>query len=209
MKRFKYVLLGFIVISIYACSNDDIAVINTRFGDITIELLDSTPLHKENFVKLVREGYYDSLTFHRIESGFVIQGGDPISKDAPGNDPKLGTGGPGYTIDAEIGAKHTYGAVGAARDNNPVKASNGSQFYITTGIKFMEDQLHLIEETKNIKYTPEEIQLYTEKGGAPSLDNAYTVFGYVIDGMDVVEKIQRERMQNPAMERVYMKIKMK
>ncbi|MFY0673177.1 MAG: peptidylprolyl isomerase [Bacteroidia bacterium] len=133
--------------------------VNTKFGDFQFYLYQTTPLHKENIVKLAQEGYYDGTTFHRIIKGFVIQGGDPLSKDGdPSND---GTGGPGYTVDRELNSKleHVQGAIGAARKSNET-ASNGSQFYVVEN-----------------------------SAGAHHLDGQYTVFGIVFDGMDVVSTI--------------------
>ncbi len=106
----------------------EVVELTTKFGKMYIWLYDDTPLHKANFLKLAKEGFFDSTTFHRLDPGFVIQGGDPLSKDAiPSND---GQGGPGYTIAAEIKHPNVAGSLGAARTNNPTKASNGSQFYI-------------------------------------------------------------------------------
>jgi cyclophilin family peptidyl-prolyl cis-trans isomerase len=141
----------------------EIVEMQTSFGNIYIWLYDETPKHKQNFLKLAKEGFYDGTTFHRIIDNFMIQGGDPNTKDAdPNND---GAGGPGYMIDAEINPKlvHTYGAVAAARNNNPQKRSSGSQFYIVEN-----------------------------KAGTPHLNGGYTVFGTVISGMDVVEKIAEQ-----------------
>ena len=164
------------------------AVITTEFGDITILLYNSTPKHRDNFIKLVNEGYYTDLLFHRIIRNFMIQGGDPQSKGAePGR--VLGGGGPGYTIDAEIGAPHIRGAIAAARTPNAEKASSGSQFYIVTGKEISPQELLQTELSKKIKYNETQKKLYLEEGGYPSLDMEYTVFGEVMSGMDVVEKI--------------------
>ena len=172
-------------------SDEPIAVIETDLGTIKFKLYDSTPKHKENFLKLAKEGYYDGTLFHRVIPGFMIQGGDPDSKNAaPGQ--RLGAGGPGYQIDAEIGALHFRGTVAAARlggPANPEKKSSGCQFYIVQAGPLQEAQLQQIEQQKGIKYTPEQRQRYLTKGGAPFLDNDYTVFGEVIEGMDVVDKI--------------------
>jgi len=161
----------------------DVAVIETDFGDIIISFFPYVaPLHAMNFKKLAAAGYYDSTTFHRVIPGFVIQGGDILSRDD--NVYNDGTGGPGYTIQAEFGRRHVRGAVAAARsadEVNPQKRSNGSQFYIC-----LEDQ--------------------------PYLDRmGYTVFGQVIRGMDVVDKIAKVKRNNRdrpirdvIMKRVYM-----
>ncbi|PHI19280.1 peptidylprolyl isomerase [Lewinellaceae bacterium SD302] len=164
------------------------ALIETDMGNIKVMLYPETPRHTENFVKLANEGYFDGTLFHRIISNFMIQGGDPDSKTAgPGQ--RLGGGGPGYTIPHEIGAPHIAGALAAARTNNPEKASSGSQFYIVTGIQQVDSALDQIERRKNFKYNETQRQLYKEKGGRPDLDGEYTVFGEVIEGMDVVMKI--------------------
>jgi cyclophilin family peptidyl-prolyl cis-trans isomerase len=139
-------------------------VIHTDFGDMTGMLYNETPKHRDNFVKLVKAGYYDGLLFHRVISGFMIQGGDPDSKNAKPGQP-LGMGGPGYTVPAEFvpSLKHNRGALAAARTggpSNPQKASSGSQFYI----------VH-----------PE--------NGAHFLDNEYTVYGQITDGLTVIDKI--------------------
>ncbi len=183
---------------------------NTTAGKIIIELYEGTPLHQKNFAKLIQQNYYDGLLFHRVIKDFMIQGGDPNSKDAPQGTP-LGNGGPGYTIPAEITQKyyHKKGALCAARqgDNvNPEKRSSGSQFYIVTGAVYSTSDLQQMEARINqmtrpetpYKFNEEQIKVYTTEGGAPFLDNGYTVFGEVIEGMDIVEKIgntttQRER----------------
>ena len=166
------------------------ALISTEYGDITILLFDSTPKHRDNFIKLVNEGFYDDLTFHRVMQEFMIQGGDPDSKTAaPGA--RLGVGGPGYEIDAEIGSPHLYGALAAARTANEARRSSGSQFYIVVGKPQSEAELKIYEQRKNIKYNDEQRKIYMNKGGFPSLDMEYTVFGEVLSGMDVVEKISK------------------
>jgi len=174
--------------------NKEVVVIETRLGNMELELYDSTPKHKENFIKLVDEGFYDSLLFHRVIPGFMIQGGDPDSKNAdPGQ--RLGMGGPGYTIDAEIGAAHLRGALSAARrggPTNPDKKSSGSQFYIVTGSPVTAAQLDNIERRKGITYTEEERATYLEEGGTPQLDGDYTVYGRLISGFEVAEKIANE-----------------
>ncbi|MBO4580711.1 MAG: peptidylprolyl isomerase [Bacteroidales bacterium] len=147
-------------------TTNTLVLISTSLGDIKVRLYDETPLHRDNFIKLVKEGYYDGLLFHRVIDNFMIQGGDPDSRDAaPGT--MLGKGGPDYTIPAEItpDLKHKKGALAAARmgDNvNPQRASSGSQFYIVQNDK-----------------------------GTPHLDGAYTVFGETVEGLDVVDKIAK------------------
>ena len=178
------------MLSLMACQQDEFthAVISTDYGDIEVILYNSTPQHRDNFIKLAKEGFYDSLLFHRVVNGFMIQGGDPDSKNAaPGQ--MLGRGGPGYQIDAEIGAPHLRGALAAARDGNPLKRSSGSQFYIVQGRPVTEEALSQMEMQKNIQYNTEQRQVYMQEGGSPFLDNDYTVFGEVVSGMEVVDKI--------------------
>ena len=166
------------------------AMIETEFGNMKIELYDSTPLHKENFIKLASEGFYDDLLFHRVIKGFMVQGGDPNSKDAPKGQ-SLGAGGPGYKIDAEIGAPHFKGTLAAARQGsgNPNKQSSGSQFYIVQGQTYTPDQLKGTALSKGITYNEDQIKKYGTLGGTPQLDMEYTVFGEVVEGLDVVDKI--------------------
>jgi len=162
----------------------------TSLGNMTILLSDKTPLHRDNFIKLVEEGYYNELLFHRVINGFMIQGGDPESRDAKPSK-RLGSGGPGYQIPAEFSDSlvHVKGALCAARTNNPEKKSSGSQFYIVHGKKLTEDQLKIIEAQKDMHYTPAQRKAYLELGGTPHLDKGYTVFGMVIEGLDVIDKI--------------------
>lgn len=168
-------------------------LLKTSMGDIVIALYDETPKHKENFIKLVNDKFYDGVLFHRIIQGFMIQTGDPDSKNAkPGQ--SLGNGGPGYTIPAEFVPTlyHKRGAVAAARmgDNvNPTKASSGSQFYIVDGQTFTTDMMNNIIRRTGKTYSIDQIDTYAKIGGAPHLDGDYTVFGEVVEGMDVVDKI--------------------
>lgn len=230
-----------------ADKNDYVVTIKTSYGDMVAILYDETPKHKANFIKLAKEKYFDSLLFHRVIQGFMIQGGDPDSKKATA-DARLGMGGPKYTIDAEINPNffHEKGALSAARlgdEQNPAKASSGSQFYIVQGTVISEsdveslkiDQMKLntafrqvmmnptnkplvdslnliymsgdmnayqkkitslvprIEKETGMKVTrdvsPEKIKTYTTVGGAPHLDAEYTVFGKVIKGLDIIDKI--------------------
>lgn len=221
-------------------------LLKTTMGDITILLYGDTPRHTENFVKLVKSGFYDGLLFHRVINDFMIQGGDPDSREAA-KGKMLGEGDTNYQIDAEIDfPKHFHhrGAIAAARQGdavNPEKKSSGSQFYIVTGRKFSPGQLDamehkavmkkkqevfdrlsveyrdsimamrrnrdqagldalrdkLAEETERLTandstfFTPEQRDMYVREGGTPHLDGAYTVYGRVISGMDVVDKIQQ------------------
>lgn len=226
--------------------NETLVRLETTMGNITVKLYDETPKHKENFIKLVKEGAYDSTLFHRVIKNFMIQAGDPLSKNAT-DTTTLGSGDVGYTIPAEFNPKyfHKKGALAAARQGdevNPEKESSGCQFYIVTGRKFSEAQMinmenhmnearledifnnlarkhmkeiykmrkagdtegllelqdsletqarAIVEKEPALKYTKEQKQAYTTIGGAPHLDGAYTVFGEVTDGMDVVEKIEQ------------------
>jgi peptidyl-prolyl cis-trans isomerase B (cyclophilin B) len=172
-------------------------LLKTTFGDITIALYDDTPKHKANFEKLVNEKFYDGLLFHRIIQGFMIQGGDPDSKSAkPGQ--QLGAGDIGYKIPAEIvnGRFHKRGAVAAAREGdqvNPQKASSGCQFYIVDGTVYDNDKMNMIAQRTGKTFSPEQVEAYTTVGGAPWLDGDYTVFGEVVSGMDVVDKIAAQK----------------
>ncbi len=250
-KQFLFLTISFLCL-ISGCAqkgdkNDQVVTIKTKYGDMVAILYDETPKHKENFIKLTKEKYFDSLLFHRVIQGFMIQGGDPDSKKAqPGQ--SLGMGGPGYTVDAEFNPKffHEKGSFSAARlgdAQNPTKASSGSQFYIVQGtvintadvdnLKINNEKLNLgfqmmagnpvnkplmdslqvlymtgdmaayqkkiislvplIEKQTSVKVTkeisPEKIEAYTTIGGAPHLDGDYTVFGKVIKGLDVIDKI--------------------
>ena len=171
-------------------SDEQKAVISTSLGDITIVLYNTTPQHRDNFIKLVKEGFYNDLLFHRVKPQFMIQGGDPQSKGAPAGQP-LGMGGPGYEIPAEIGSPHIRGALAAARTPNPEKKSSGSQFYIVTGTAVNEGMLQQIELAKNIKYNDVQRKIYLEQGGYPALDMEYTVFGEVVSGMEIADQISK------------------
>ncbi len=164
--------------------------ITTDLGIIILKLSDKTPKHRDNFVKLVKEHFYDSLLFHRVINSFMIQGGDPKSKNAmPGI--LLGSGEVGYTIPAEFDTTlyHKKGALAAARDNNPEKASSGCQFYIVEGKKYGNSELDIIETRNNIKFSAAKRMTYKMNGGTPALDMNYTVFGEVETGMEVVDEI--------------------
>jgi cyclophilin family peptidyl-prolyl cis-trans isomerase len=166
--------------------------IQTEQGTMKVKLYNITPKHRDNFVKLVKEGYYDDLLFHRVIQGFMIQGGDPDSKTAAPGQP-LGQGGPGYQIDAEFtGGRHFKGALAAARTGdavNPEKKSSGSQFYIVQGKPMAKQALQAQAAQRGITYTEEEMERYATEGGTPFLDNDYTVFGEVVEGLEVIDKI--------------------
>lgn len=167
--------------------------ISTSFGDMVVKLYNETPKHRDNFLKLAKEGYFNDLLFHRVIKDFMIQGGDPNSKNAAPN-VQLGAGGPSYTIPAEFNRAliHKKGALSAARQGdqvNPAKASSGSQFYIVQGKVSSKAELDQIARSYNITYTPEQIETYTTIGGTPFLDMNYTVFGEVVKGLEVIDKI--------------------
>ncbi|HAW72824.1 MAG TPA: peptidylprolyl isomerase [Flavobacteriales bacterium] len=185
-------------------------IIHTSFGDMVVALSDSTPGHRDNFIQLVETGFYDSLQFHRVIKDFMIQGGDPESKLATRSS-RLGSGGPGYTVPQEIRTDnlHFKGALAAARQGdgaNPKRASSGSQFYLVQGRSFSEKELMQVQARVNqdiqsgkkefgyeqggaFEYSAESIARYSTEGGTPFLDNQYTVFGYVISGLDIVDSI--------------------
>lgn len=191
--KMKYIALMMSMLFLWSCNQDSktYATIKTEFGDIKVELYDSTPKHKENFIKLVKQGFYKDLLFHRVMEGFMVQGGDPQSKGAaPGA--KLGMGGPNYTIPAEIGAPHFKGTLAAARkpDNiNPKKKSSGSQFYLVQGKVRSDQELDFFENKGGFKYNADQRAKYKTIGGAPMLDNEYTVFGEVVEGIEIIDKI--------------------
>ena len=164
----------------------------TSMGDIRIRLSDSTPLHRDNFLKLVKKKFYDSLLFHRVIENFMIQGGDPDSKNAEPGMP-LGNGGLGYRVPAEFRKTlfHKKGVIAAARDNNPEKASSSTQFYITQGKVFTNESLDSLSRARlnGRVFTDEERRVYTTIGGVPHLDQNYTVFGEVISGIEVIDRI--------------------
>lgn len=163
----------------------------TTMGNIVVRLSDSTPLHRDNFLKLVKTGYYDGTLFHRVIQRFMIQGGDPDSRTAaPGQ--HLGDGGPSYVVPAEFRPTlfHKKGVIAAARDNNPEKSSSASQFYLTQGKVFTEAGLDSLETFRLKRKIPaDQRKVYTTLGGVPHLDQNYTVFGEVIKGIEVVDSI--------------------
>ncbi|MCX6294714.1 MAG: peptidylprolyl isomerase [Bacteroidetes bacterium] len=258
--RFSFIFVIFLfLVSFNSANINDSGNINilikTNYGDIKIKLYNETPLHRDNFLKLTKEHYFDSLLFHRVIQKFMIQGGDPDSKYAlPGQ--VLGEGGPKYTIPAEINRSvfHKKGVLAAARESdldNPLEASSGSQFYIVQGKVFTDSLLqlqalkitkrtlfnsfvklsenkHYIDDYKRFskeekadsmkyindifdakvekefpnvplyKFTPEQIKAYTTIGGTPTLDNTYTVFGEVYEGLEIVDLIAAQKTDKNA-----------
>ncbi len=169
--------------------------ITTDFGVMVAELYDATPQHRDNFMKLAEEGFYNDLLFHRVIDGFMIQGGDPSSKEASAGVP-LGSGGPGHQVPAEFvdSLVHIKGAIAAARTSdsvNPERKSSGSQFYIVEGGPVDDGMLDGIEKRKGFTYTPEQRKAYLELGGTPFLDHDYTVYGRVIKGLEVIDAITK------------------
>lgn len=250
----KLIFLAVVAIAFTACNNSGNdqkkVLIETTYGDMKVKLYDETPKHRDNFVKLVKDGFYDSLLFHRVIDEFMIQGGDPDSKGAD-TAARLGSGGPGYKLDAEIKENfyHKRGVLAAAREGdqvNPERKSSGSQFYIVDGRKFTDEELDKLEERMNMQkkneifmeliqseehadlrqaydsirqardreafeelvqnriepliqkelekqgkfgFSEEQRKVYKETGGAPHLDGAYTAFGEVYEGLDVLDSI--------------------
>jgi len=182
------------VYTLWGQEKETLVLIDTDMGKIKVKLYNETPQHRDNFIKLINEGRYDGLIFHRIIKQFMVQGGDVTSKDAPIDKP-LGDGDLGYTVPAEIVYPkyfHKRGALCAARtgdDTNPERTSSATQFYIVTGKFFTDMELDKKEVEEGIKYTPEQREAYKIQGGAPHLDNKYTVFGEVVKGQDVVDKM--------------------
>ncbi len=193
VKNVFYCLLAAAVFVLSACSGDNkkYIIIETEYGNMKVELFNSAPKHKANMLRLAKEGYYDDLLFHRVINGFMIQGGDPNSRNATA-ETALGSGGPNYLIDAEIGSPHFKGTLAAARTGdfvNPEKKSSGSQFYIVQGTPQSRESLKSIAHQKGIQYSEAQIQKYLSLGGTPMLDQEYTVFGEVVEGMEVIDKI--------------------
>lgn len=189
------------------------AVLKTPQGKILIELYDGTPKHRDNFIRLARHHFYDGVLFHRVIPGFMIQGGDPESRNAQPN-VMLGNGDVGYTIPAEFRTQyfHQRGALAAARDDNPQKASSGCQFYIVTGKKFSEKELDQAAERSGHLIPAGHRRIYERIGGAPHLDQNYTVFGQVLKGMGVADKIvnvKRDENDRPDKDQVITKLRIR
>lgn len=166
--------------------------ITTSYGEVIIRLYNETPQHRDNFIKLVKQGFYNGTLFHRVIQNFMIQGGDPDSKSAkPGQE--LGDGDLKYTIPAEFKDSlfHKRGVLAAARDDNPAKASSACQFYIAEGKRWTDGKLDTLENTrlKGRKIPTWQREWYKTVGGVPHLDQNYTVYGEVVSGIDMVDRI--------------------
>ncbi len=200
MKKIFYLLVSLFIFSCTATKKvsnkanvERHVKLETEYGTVIIMLYNKTPVHRDNFIKLVKEHFYDSLLFHRVISGFMIQGGDPESKYAKAG-ATLGDGGLKYTLAPEFDTAlfHKKGALAAARegdDVNPKKRSSSAQFYIVEGKTFNDGQMDKMEERLNIKIPENHRKIYRTIGGAPFLDMNYTVFGEVESGFDVIDKI--------------------
>ena len=195
MKKISLIILAsFFCFTAFAkktkqSSNKKIKV-ETTLGSFTVELYADCPLHSANFLKLVQTHFYDSLLFHRIIKGFMIQGGDPTSKNAPAGS-MLGSGGGPERIPAEFTNAHCHkrGSLCAARDMNPEKASSNCQFYIVDGKKVSDTEIENIKKGKPNRYSEQQLLDYKTIGGTPFLDDNYTVYGEVVEGMETIEKI--------------------
>lgn len=207
MKQFRLSLLAILFIAVLpTMAQSRQVMLETTAGNILLTLYDDTPKHRDNFLKLVNEEFYDSLLFHRVIKNFMIQGGDPDSKKAePGV--TLGEGSTGYTVEAEFFDSeghllhpHQRGVLAMAREGdseNPERRSSGCQFYIVWGKTYATQQLYQIgdkveaQTDHRVTMTPELLDLYRKVGGVPHLDGQYTVFGEVTEGLDVVDRIQQ------------------
>jgi cyclophilin family peptidyl-prolyl cis-trans isomerase len=169
-----------------AQEKETLVLIKTSLGDITVKLYNDTPLHRDNFIKLINEGWYNNSPFHRVINNFMIQGGH--NQD--------GSVDPGYTIPAEFRANHFHkkGALAAARQGdqvNPQRASSGCQFYIVQGQVLTEAHIEMYKQRYGLTFTPEQVEAYTTVGGTPHLDGQYTVFGEVVEGLEIVDAIAK------------------
>ena len=200
MRNFLFVLALLLMFATSFAQSTKVLIETTK-GNITVMLYDETPLHRDNFIKLVESNFYDSILFHRVIKDFMIQAGDPTSKNAA-PDFLLGDADTDYTIPAEFVYPkyfHKKGALAAARtndDENPERRSSGSQFYIVQGRTFTDEKLDQYEERLEIKMPAEIREYYKTIGGTPHLDTQYTVFGEVLDGMDVVNEIAAVETNN-------------
>ena len=184
MKKLCLIICILLGMTMQAQEKETLVLIKTTMGDIKVKLYNDTPLHRDNFIKLINEGWYNNSPFHRVIKNFMIQGGH--NQD--------GTVDPGYRIPAEFRSNHFHkkGALAAARQGdqvNPEKASSGCQFYIVQGQVLTEAHIQMYQQRYGMTFTPEQIETYTTIGGTPHLDGEYTIFGEVVEGRDVVDKI--------------------
>jgi peptidyl-prolyl cis-trans isomerase B (cyclophilin B) len=212
-KIFLSIVFTVVLNGTYAQRKDYLITLETSLGSAKIILYDETPLHKANFIKLSKEKFYDGLLFHRVIQNFMIQGGDPLSKNAE-KGARVGFGGDNLEkipFEFNTNRVHKKGALAAARDGNPEKKSSACQFYIVQGKKLSDDEILKVQGTNNITYTTQQKIDYVSLGGTPFLDNNYTVFGEVIQGLDLIDKIAKVSTDqyNRPIEDVKMTIKLK
>ena len=186
MKKICLIICILLGMTTQAQEKETLVLIKTSLGDITVKLYNDTPLHRDNFIKLINEGWYNNSPFHRVINNFMIQGGH--NQD--------GSVDPGYTIPAEFRSNHIHkkGALAAARQGdqvNPKKASSGCQFYIVQGQVLTDAHIQMYQQRMGLKFTEEQIKAYTTVGGTPHLDGEYTVFGEVVEGLDIIDKIAK------------------
>lgn len=189
---FLMIFLPLTVLKAQNVGGEQLVKIESSKGTMIIKLYDETPAHRDNMIKLIKEGFYTDLLFHRVIPNFMIQGGDPESRGAE-QGIRLGNGGPGYTVPAEFNPAlfHKKGAISAARmgdATNPERASSGSQFYLVQGRVYTPEQLESYK-SRGAVFTPESEEAYTTIGGTPHLDGAYTVFGEVVEGLEIIDSI--------------------
>ena len=186
MKKICLIICILLGMTAQAQEKETLVLIKTTKGNITVKLYNDTPLHRDNFIKLINEGWYNNSPFHRVINNFMIQGGH--NQD--------GSVDPGYTIPAEFRANHFHkkGALAAARQGdqvNPKRASSGCQFYIVQGQVLTEAHIEMYKQRYGLTFTPEQVEAYTTVGGTPHLDGQYTVFGEVVEGLEIVDAIAK------------------
>lgn len=186
MKKICLIICILLGMTTQAQEKETLVLIKTTKGNITVKLYNDTPLHRDNFIKLINEGWYNNSPFHRVINNFMIQGGH--NED--------GSVDPGYTIPAEFRANHIHkkGALAAARQGdqvNPKKASSGCQFYIVQGQVLTEAHIEMYKQRYGLTFTQEQVEAYTTVGGTPHLDGEYTVFGEVVEGLEVIDAIAK------------------
>ena len=186
MKKICLIICILLGMTTQAQEKETLVLIKTSLGDITVKLYNDTPLHRDNFIKLINEGWYNNSPFHRVINNFMIQGGH--NQD--------GSVDPGYTIPAEFRSNHIHkkGALAEARQGdhvNPKKASSGCQFYIVQGQVLTDAHIQMYQQRMGLTFTKEQIEAYTTVGGTPHLDGEYTVFGEVVEGLEIIDKIAK------------------